>query len=134
MLSARRSGRRTEQVFDIVADDFRPGFRDVSPRAANKAYNETVQSILKIASRTARDAAAASQLVGVGEEPNLVGKIEHAWLSHDEFLAVRSMINTYICKRITIWTTKRWPTTAMLPGSNCNGSTKAKYLSSNLTS
>jgi DNA-binding transcriptional ArsR family regulator len=89
---SRRSGRRTEQVFDIVADDFRPGFRDVSPRAANKAYNETVQSILKIASRTARDAAAASQLVGVGEERNLVGKIEHAWLSHDEFLAVRSMI------------------------------------------
>jgi DNA-binding transcriptional ArsR family regulator len=89
---SRRSGRRTEQVFDIVADDFRPGFRDVSPRAASKAYNETVQSILKIASRTARDAAAASQLVGVGEERNLVGKIEHAWLSHDEFLAVRSMI------------------------------------------
>jgi hypothetical protein len=88
----RRSGRRFEQVFDLVADDFRPGFREVSPRAANKAYNETVQSILKVASRTARDSAAANQLVGMGDERNLIGKIEHAWLSHSEFLAVRAMM------------------------------------------
>lgn len=89
---ARRSGRRTEQVFDLVADDVRPGFREVNPRAANRAYNDTVQSILKIASRTARDSAAASQLVGAGDERSLVAKIEHAWLTHEEFLAVRAMM------------------------------------------
>ena len=88
----RRSGRRFEQVFDLAADDFRPEFREVSPRAANKAYNETVQSILKVASRAARDSAAANQLVGMGDERNLIGKIEHAWLSHSEFLAVRAMM------------------------------------------
>lgn len=89
---ARRVGRRMEQVYDLVADDFRPGFREASPRAANKACNDTVQSILKIASRTARDSSAANQLVGAGDERRLVGKIEHAWLSHEEYLAVRAMM------------------------------------------
>lgn len=89
---SRKSGRRNEQVYDLVADDFRVGFKDTTPRAANKAYNETVQSILKIASRTARDSAAACQLIGIGDERNIVGKIEHAWLSHADFLALRDIL------------------------------------------
>lgn len=91
-VGSRKSGRRTEQVYDLVADDFRVGFKDTTPRAANKAYNETVQSILKIASRTARDSAAACQLIGIGDERNIVGKIEHAWLSHADFVALRDIL------------------------------------------
>lgn len=88
----RRAGRRNEQLYDLVADDFRVGFKDTSDRAANKAYNETIQSILKIASRTARDSAAACQLIGIGDDRNLIGKIEHAWLSHSDFLALREIL------------------------------------------
>ena len=66
-----------------MADDFRVGFKEVSGRTANKAYNDTMQSILKIASRTARDSAAASELVGMGGERNIIGKIEHAWLTQE---------------------------------------------------
>ena len=89
---SRKSGRRVEQVYDLVADDFRIGFKGTTPRAANKAYDDTLQSILKIASRTARDSAAACQLVGTGDERNLVGKIEHAWLTHAEFVALRDIL------------------------------------------
>jgi DNA-binding transcriptional ArsR family regulator len=88
----RRSGRRFEQVYDLVADDFRVGFKEVYGRTANKAYNDTMQSILKIASRTARDSAAASELVGMGEERNIIGKIEHAWLTQEEFVELREMM------------------------------------------
>jgi DNA-binding transcriptional ArsR family regulator len=88
----RRSGRRFEQVYDLVADDFRVGFKEVSGRTANKAYNDTMQSILKIASRTARDSAAASELVGLGDDRNIIGKIEHAWLTQEEFLELREMM------------------------------------------
>ena len=88
----RRSGRRFEQVYDLVADDFRVGFKEVAGRTANKAYNDTMQSILKIASRTARDSAAASELVGMGDERNIIGKIEHAWLTQQEFLELREMM------------------------------------------
>jgi len=88
----RRAGRRVEQVYDLVADDFRVGFKDITERAANKAYNETMQSIFKIASRTTRDSASACQLVGMGEERNVVGKIEHAWLTHAEFVALRDIL------------------------------------------
>ena len=89
---SRRTGRRIEQVYDLVADDFRVGFKDATPRAANKAYADTVQSILKIASRTVRDSAAACQLVGMGDERNIVGKIEHAWLTQAEFQALRDIL------------------------------------------
>ncbi len=88
----RRSGRRFEQVYDLVADDFRVGFKEVSGRTANKAYNDTMQSILKIASRTARDSAAASELVGLGDDRNIIGKIEHAWLTQEEFLELRELM------------------------------------------
>ena len=60
----RRIGRRVEQVYDLVADDFRVDFKDGSGRTANKAYNDTMQSIIKVASRTARDSSAAGQLLG----------------------------------------------------------------------
>ena len=89
---SRRVGRRVEQVYDLVADDFRIGFKDTTPRAANKAYDDTLQSILKIASRTVRDSASACQLVGTGDERNIVGKIEHAWLSPEEFVALREIL------------------------------------------
>lgn len=88
----RHTGRRSEQVYDLVADDLRVAFKDATHRTANKAYNDTVQSIVKIVSRTARDGAAAGQLVGLGDERMLVGKIEHAWLTREEFQAVRAMI------------------------------------------
>lgn len=88
----RHTGRRSEQVYDLVADDLRVAFKDASQRTANKAYNDTVQSIVKIVSRTSRDASAAGQLAGSGEERALLGKIEHAWLTHEEFQAVRAMV------------------------------------------
>ncbi|MCE2883967.1 MAG: helix-turn-helix domain-containing protein [Planctomycetaceae bacterium] len=89
---ARRAGRRTEQVFDLVADDFRIGFKGVSERAANKAYDDTLQSLLKIAARTARDSARACQLVGMGVHRNVIGKIEHAWLTPAEFNDLRDIL------------------------------------------
>lgn len=88
----RRSGRRFERVYDLAADDFRPGFKDARGGAANKACNDTIQSIVKIASRTARDSARASELIGAGDGRNIVGKIEHAWLSPAEFAEVREMM------------------------------------------
>lgn len=88
----RHTGRRSEQVYDLVADDLRVAFKDTTQRTANKAYSDTVQSIVKIVSRTARDGAAAGQLVGLGDERVLIGKIEHAWLTREEFQAVRAMM------------------------------------------
>ena len=88
----RRIGRRVEQVYDLVADDFRVDFKDGSGRTANKAYNDTMQSIIKVASRTARDSSAAGQLLGVGEERNIMGKIEHAWLTQEQFIELRELM------------------------------------------
>lgn len=88
----RRSGRRAEQVYDLVADDFRPGFKDPRGSAANKAYNDTFQSIVKAASRAARDSSRAGELIGTGDARNIIGKIEHAWLSPSEFAEVRELM------------------------------------------
>jgi DNA-binding transcriptional ArsR family regulator len=98
----RPCGRRTERLYDLIADDFRVGFRNTSQRTANKAFNDTIQSILKIASRTARDAASAGVLEGMGDDRNVIGKVEHAWLTREEFHTVRAMmmgIKEYIDSR-----------------------------------
>lgn len=85
----RRSGRRYEQVYDLVADDFAIAPQGSNGRAANKAFNDTLQSILKIASRTARDSSAAGQFSNEATQRNLIGTIEHAWLTPEEFNEVR---------------------------------------------
>jgi hypothetical protein len=51
-----------------------------------------MQSIIKVASRTARDSSAAGQLLGVGEERNIIGKIEHAWLTQEQFIELRELM------------------------------------------
>ena len=91
-IGPRRRGKRFEKVYDLVADDFRIGFKDGRDRTANKAYNDTLQSILRIASRTARDSSVANQLIGTGDERNIVGKLEHGWLTHREFQEVRDLM------------------------------------------
>jgi DNA-binding transcriptional ArsR family regulator len=88
----RRSGRRFEQVYDLAGDDFRPAFRDASPRITNKLFNDAAQSIAKILSRTARDAAAAEQIVFWPTERNASVKFEHAWLSPEDFDRLRGLL------------------------------------------
>lgn len=90
--SVRRSGRRFEQIYDLVADDYKPGFKSGGGRAANKAYEDTLQSIFKIATRTTRDSARAGQLIGTGDDRNIIGKLELAWLTPDEFSEVRELM------------------------------------------
>lgn len=88
----RRSGRRFEQIFDLVADDVRPGFKDASVATANKAYYDTAHSVLKAALRAVRDSAAAGQLIGMGDKRNMIAKIEHSWITHDQFTQVRDLM------------------------------------------
>lgn len=80
----RRAGRRFEQVFDLAGDDFRPQFRDTSPRTTNKMFNDATRSIAKILLRTSRDAAAAEQIVFEPAKRNAFVKFEHAWLTQTE--------------------------------------------------
>ena len=87
----RRAGRRFEQVFDLAGDDFRPQFRDTSPRVANKMFYESTKSIVKILARTVRDAAAADQIVFEPKIRNASVKFEQAWLTQAEFEQLRDM-------------------------------------------
>jgi len=96
----RRTGRRFEQVFDLAGDDFRPQFRDTSPRTTNKMFNDATRSIAKILLRTTRDAAAAEQIVFEPARRNAFAKFEHAWLTQAEveqlgemFLAVKRFMD-----------------------------------------
>jgi len=88
----RRSGRRFEQVFDLAGDDFRPQFRDTSPRVVNKMFDDATKSIAKILLRTTRDAAAAEQIVYGPEDRNASVKFEHAWLTPEEFVQLRELL------------------------------------------
>ena len=58
--------------------------RDTSPRTTNKMFLDTAKSITKIVARTARDAAAAEQVVFEPKVRNAFAKFEHAWLTQAE--------------------------------------------------
>jgi DNA-binding transcriptional ArsR family regulator len=102
----RRTGRRFEQVFDLAGDDFRPHFRDTSPRTTNKMFGDATNSIAKILLRTARDATAAEQIVFEPSRRNAFAKFEHAWLSQAEveqlgemFLAIKRFMDARKSRR-----------------------------------
>jgi DNA-binding transcriptional ArsR family regulator len=88
----RRRGRRFEQLFDLVADDFRFAFRDGSGRAANKAFEECANSFLKSAMRAVRDSARAGQLVAKDDERNLALIYELGRLTPAGFREVRALV------------------------------------------
>lgn len=88
----RRSGRRFEQVYDLVADDFTFGFKDGSGRAANRAFEECAQSFLKSTGRAVRDSAAAGQLVASATERNILLNYELGWLTPEGFAEVRALM------------------------------------------
>jgi DNA-binding transcriptional ArsR family regulator len=88
----RRRGRRFEQLFDLVADDFRFGFRDGSGRAANKAFEECANSFLKSTMRAVRDSARAGQLVAKDDERNLAIVYELGRLTPAAFREVRALV------------------------------------------
>ncbi|MEY3022436.1 MAG: hypothetical protein RIS86_1634 [Planctomycetota bacterium] len=88
----RRSGRRFEQVFDLVADDFTFGFKDGSGRAANKAFEECANSFLKSTGRAVRDSAAAGRLVASDSERNVFINYELGWLGPEDFASLRALL------------------------------------------
>jgi len=102
----RRAGRRFEQVHDLAGDDFRPQFRDTSPRTTNKMFGDATKSIAKILLRTTRDATAAEQIVFEPSKRNAFAKFEHAWLSQAEveqlgemFLAIKRFMDARKARR-----------------------------------
>ena len=83
----RRAGRRTERIYDMIADDVAPRFGKTGVQAINDAYLTTAKTILGMTSRTFRDAAAAQQLVGLGlDKPcTMRAFFEHVWLTPADF-------------------------------------------------
>lgn len=87
----RRKGRRSERVFELAGDDFRPAVPAGDVRLANRVFNVAAQSVARIVARTARDTSAAGQVVFSADAQNVTVKCEHAWLSPRDFLELRAM-------------------------------------------
>lgn len=102
----RPAGRRTERVYDLVADDLAARFKGASSRAVNDAYLTTAKTVLKMSERTFRDAAAAGELVGLGlDRPSTMRAFfEHVWLTptdFDELNALFRRLNTFLNSKKT---------------------------------
>jgi DNA-binding transcriptional ArsR family regulator len=79
----RHTGRRPEQLYDLIADDITCRFARKSDATAGQAVLTTARSILKMTDRTFRAAAAAGQLdvMDRGLPTGVRAFFEHAWLS-----------------------------------------------------
>lgn len=90
-----RPGRtRPERIYDLVADDFRPTFQGASRAATTKVIDRSLQAMAGIVARTSRKAAAADRISYEPGAENVVGKLEHAWLTAEEFVYVRSRLRS----------------------------------------
>lgn len=108
----RRAGRRTERVYDLVADDFAARFEGAGRRDVNDAYLATAKTILKMSARTFRDAAAAGELVGLGlDKPSTMRAFfEHVWLTpadFDELNTIFRRLNAFLNSKKTRTTDAR---------------------------
>lgn len=91
--SGRRPGRtRPGKTYDLVADDFRPSFRDEGGAATAKAIDRSVRSMAGIVARASRKAAAAGRFAYGDDFKNVVAKVENAWLTPEEMRAVHSRL------------------------------------------
>lgn len=102
----RPTGRRTERVYDIVADDLAARFKGASSRAVNDAFLTTANSILKMSARTFRAAAASGELVGLGLDKPCTSRafFEHVWLTpadFDELNEVFRRLNAFLNSKKT---------------------------------
>ena len=94
-VGTRRSGRRTEQVYDLVADDIKPSFEGMSERQASKVYAKVMATILKILARTARDSARQGGLTGTQQKRHTAAFLEHAWLAPEDIPEFRARMMAF---------------------------------------
>ena len=94
-VGVRRSGRRTEQVYDLVADDISPSFAGMTERQAGKVYAGVMATIAKIIARTARDAVRHGGLAGAQPKPHAAAFLEHSWLAPEDVPAFREHMKAF---------------------------------------
>jgi hypothetical protein len=91
--AGERQGRtRTERVYDLAADDFRPDFGRTNPASTSKAIDRSMQTMAGIVAKTSRAASRAGLLTYGADVQNVIGKIEMSWLTTAEFIVVRNRL------------------------------------------
>jgi hypothetical protein len=81
-------------VYDLAADDFRPKFKQASRAATGKVIDRSMQTMAGIVARTSRKSAAAGRLCYEPGHENIVGTVEHAWLTDEEFAHLRAKLRS----------------------------------------
>jgi hypothetical protein len=81
-------------VYDLVADDFRPSFKGSTRANTARVVDRSMRTMAGIVARTSRKSAAAGRIRCEPGRENVVGKVEHAWLTADEFAHVRRRIHS----------------------------------------
>ena len=93
--AGQRAGRsRPEKIYDLVADDFRPGFGGSSAAATAAAIDKSMRCMTGIVASASRKAAAAGRYTYTRDAQNVVGKLESAWLTDAEFAHVRDRLHS----------------------------------------
>ncbi len=97
----RKAGRRTEQVFDLTASDYRIAFADSTGAAERTAIAETVSVFARSVSRYAGKAAAARALVLEPGKRNLLIDYDLTWLEAEAVAQLRTLVGRIhaLCER-----------------------------------
>ncbi len=92
-VDTRRSGARTEVVYDVIADSFVGHAAPVEAKM-RQATNDTVASMLRLATRNyARASERPREVTQSGPHRNLVANRHKAWLTKRELAEVNGHLN-----------------------------------------
>jgi DNA-binding transcriptional ArsR family regulator len=91
----RKNGRHTEQLFDVVADDFVVEFKDNAGKgvgAEGRAIVQTAESFAKTIVKAVKASAIAGELEFEERARNISINYELSWLTHEQYQQVRAII------------------------------------------
>ena len=96
---SRKVGRRSERLYDVVADDFAPDFGrplaagdSATRKAEREAITVMADGFLKTARRAIRDASLAGELEMAEPGRNFTVRFELGWLTPGEFRQLRELV------------------------------------------
>lgn len=91
----RKNGRHTEQLFDVVADDFVVEFKDNTRKFGSpegRAIVQTAESFAKTIVKAVKTSADAGELEFEERTRNISINYELSWLTHEQYQEIRGLI------------------------------------------
>jgi predicted transcriptional regulator len=87
----RKRGRHSERLYDVTADDFALGFRDLTDETSSRTLTQTVRTFCHAGAKEV-EASIKAGAIKLGDGQNMVVNYELSWLTPEQFQDARALL------------------------------------------